>query len=91
MSFSAVVVDILEERRVAGRQLWQVLLDRTEFRRGDSGTIEAVARSGARLTIPVIGVVEQDGEIWHQVEKPMVAGTPVTGHVIESSSAASGM
>ena len=87
MSFSAVVVDILEERRVAGRQLWQVLLDRTEFRTGDTGTIEAVARSGARLTIPVLGVVVNDGEIWHQVEKPMAAGTPVTGYVITSSAA----
>ena len=89
MSFSAVVVDILEERRVAGRQLWQVLLDRTEFRSGDSGTIEAVARSGARLTIPVLGVVVHEGEIWHQVEKPMAAGTAVIGHVFTASSAAS--
>jgi hypothetical protein len=87
VSFSAVVVDILEESRLKGHQRWQVLLDRTEFRTGDMGTIEAVARSGARLSIPVLGVVEHDGEIWHQVEKPMAAGTSVTGYVITSSSA----
>jgi len=81
LSFSAVVVDILEESRSAGRQRWQVLLDRTEFRAGDKGTLEAVARSGARLSVPVLGVVEQGGETWHLVEKPLTAGTPVTGYV----------
>jgi alanyl-tRNA synthetase len=81
MSFSAIVADIVEERREAGRQRWQVLLDRTEFRAGDVGTLEAVARSGARLSVPVLGVVERDGELWHQVEKPLLQETEVTGHV----------
>lgn len=81
MSFDAVVVDIVEESRVAGRQRWLVQLDRTEFRVGDIGTIEAVARSGARLSVPVLAVVEQGAEMWHQVEKPLLAGTHVTGHV----------
>ncbi len=61
MSFSAVVVDIREERRVAGRQRWQVLLDRTEFDVGDEGSLEAVARSGARLVVPVLGAVADGG------------------------------
>jgi hypothetical protein len=81
VSFSAVVVDIREESRVAGRQRWQVLLDRTEFTAGDTGELEAVARSGALLLVPVLGAVEDGGEIWLQVEKPLAAGTEVTGCV----------
>ena len=81
MSFSAVVVDIREERRVAGRQRWQLLLDRTEFTSGDVGQLEAVARSGARLIVPVLGAVEDAGEVWLQVEKPLMEGTPVTGSI----------
>src|SRR5205807_9227427 len=85
VSFAAVVVDIAEESRRAGRQQWLVLLDRTEFRVGDVGTIEAVARSGARLSVPVLGVVEREKGIWHQVEKPLLAGTHVTGYVTAGS------
>lgn len=81
MSFSAVVVDIREERRVAGRQRWQVLLDQTEFGAGDEGSLEAVARSGSRLVVPVLGAVVDGEEVWLQVEKPLAAGTPVTGRV----------
>jgi hypothetical protein len=81
VSFSAVVVDIREESRVAGRQRWQVLLDRTEFGAGDVGTLEAVARSGSRLSVPVLGAVADGGEVWLQVEKPLAAGTEVTARV----------
>lgn len=81
MSFSAVVLDIREERRVSGRQRWQLLLDRTEFAVGDRGSLEAVARSGTRLVVPVLGTVDDEGEIWLQVEKPLMAGTEVTGCV----------
>jgi hypothetical protein len=81
VSFSAVVVDIREESRASGRQLWQLLLNRTEFVPGDTGTVEAVARSGAKLVVPVLGAVDDEGEIWLQVEKPLMAGTEVTGHV----------
>jgi hypothetical protein len=86
VSFSAVVVDIREERRVAGRQQWQLLLDRTEFAPGNTGELEAVARSGARLIVPVSGVVEEHGERWHQVDKPLMAGTEVTGRLTRSYS-----
>jgi hypothetical protein len=83
--FSAVVMDIREESRVAGRQRWQMALDRTEFVAGDAGELEAVARSGARLVVPVLGVVmDAAGEVWHVVEKPLAAGTRVTGRVGES-------
>jgi len=81
VSFSAVVMDIREERRVEGRQLWQVLLDRTEFGAGDEGSLEAVARSGLRLVVPVLGAVADGEEIWLQVAKPLAAGTAVTGRV----------
>lgn len=81
MSFSAVVVDIREERRVEGRQRWQLLLDRTEFAEGDLGMLEAVARSGARLQLPVLGIFVDNGEVWHQVEKPLMEGTEVVGLV----------
>src|SRR5271170_6057771 len=77
--FAGVVTDIREESRVAGRQRWQMALDRTEFAAGDVGVLEAVARSGARLVVPVLGVVMDAGEVWHLVEKPLAAGTAVTG------------
>ena len=82
MEFAAVVVDIREESRVAGRQRWQMALDRTEFSPGDAGELEAVAPSGVKLMVPVLGVVvDGAGEIWHLVEKPLAAGTVVTGRV----------
>ena len=80
--FSAVVIDIREESRIAGRQRWQMALDRTEFGAGDVGTMEAVARSGVRLVVPVLGVVvDAAGDVWHVVEKPLAAGTAVTARV----------
>jgi Ser-tRNA(Ala) deacylase AlaX len=83
--FSAVVTDIREESRVSGRQRWQMLLDRTAFhaeRGAESGVLEAVARSGVRLVVPVLGVmVDESGDVWHLVEKPLAAGTAVTGRV----------
>jgi alanyl-tRNA synthetase len=57
-------------------------LDRTEFSVGDVGVLEAVARSGVKLMVPVLGVVLDDaGEVWHVVEKPLAAGTMVRGIV----------
>ena len=80
--FSCVVTEIREESRVAGKQRWQMALDRTEFVAGDVGMLEAVARSGARLAVPVLDVVtDAAGEVWHVVEKPLAAGTRVTGRV----------
>jgi Ser-tRNA(Ala) deacylase AlaX len=82
--FAAVVTDIREESRVDGRQRWQMALDRTEFHAGDVGVLEAVARSGVRLQVPVLGVeVDSAGEAWHVVEKPLAAGTAVSGRVAE--------
>lgn len=64
-----------------GRQQWQLLLEHSEFVEGDTGMLEAVARSGAKLSIPVLGVLEENGEVWVRVEKPLMAGTEVTAHV----------
>ncbi len=82
--FSSIVTDIREESRAAGRQRWQMSLERTEFAAGDVGVLEAVARSGARLLVPVLDVMtDAAGEVWHVVEKPLAAGTPVRGQVGE--------
>jgi NAD kinase len=80
--FSALVTEIHEQSRTAGRQLWQVALNRTEFAVGDGGTLEAVARSGARLVLPVLSIeIDAAGEVWHLVEKPLTVGTDITGCV----------
>jgi Ser-tRNA(Ala) deacylase AlaX len=79
--FSGVVTDIREESRFGGKQRWQMALDRTEFVAGDVGALEAVARSGAILVVPVLGVVMEAGEVWHVVEKPLAAGTMVRGRI----------
>ncbi len=80
--FAGVVTDIREESRVAGKQRWQMALDRTEFAAGDVGLLEAVARSGVKLAVPVLSVVvDCAGEVWHVVEKPLAAGTAVRGRV----------
>jgi len=82
VKFEAVVVDIREESRVAGRQRWQLMLDRTLFGAGDIGELEAVAPSGVKLVIPVLNVVvDAGGEMWHMVEKPLAAGTTVTARL----------
>jgi alanyl-tRNA synthetase len=82
VEFAATVVDIREESRRDGRQRWQMELDRTEFCAGDVGVLEAVAPSGVRLSVPVLEVVvDGGGEVWHVVEKPLAAGTTVTGRV----------
>lgn len=88
-SFQAIVIDIREESRIEGRVRWHVLLDHSDFAPGSAGTLQATARSGARLLVPVLDVQENAaGELWHVVEKPLATGTPVTctlhnsGHVL---------
>jgi hypothetical protein len=82
--FSGVVTDIREESRVAGKQRWQIALDQTEFAAGDVGVMEAAARSGVKLVVPVLSVVvDGAGHVWHVVEKPLAAGTAVQGRVSE--------
>ena len=80
--FRAVVDDLREQQRLPGRVLWQMALSNTAFHPGDTGTLIAVSRKGTRLEIPVLRV-EHDtaGRLWHIVEKPLAAGTDVTGKV----------
>ena len=86
VEFEAVVVDVREERRVAGSARWQLLLDWTRFDAGSRGTLEAVSRNGALLRLPVLAT-ERDGsgDLGHVVEKPLMTGTVVRG-VCESVS-----
>ena len=80
--FQAIVTNIREESRVNGRIRWQITLDTTRFRVGDHGQLVAVAKSGARLVIPVLAIhVDLAGEIWHTIEKPLASETLVTGSV----------
>lgn len=79
--FDAVITDIRLESREGDRHRWQMTLDRTQFRAGDMGVLEAVSRTGTKIEVPVIAVVEQDGDVWHVVEKPLAAGTDVVGRV----------
>ncbi len=82
--FEAEVTDIREESRSGGRQRWRMMLDRTKFSEDASkGMLVAVAPSGVRLEVPVLGVVVQGEDVWHVVEKPLAAGTPVTGLVAD--------
>jgi hypothetical protein len=77
-----VVTDIRLESRTGTAAVWWMSLDRTEFRAGDTGVLAAVTRSGTRLEIAVTAVMEdQDGVVWHVVEKPLAAGTDVSGTV----------
>ena len=79
--FDAVITDIRLQSRENGRALWQMTLSQTEFRAGDTGVLEAVSRTGTKIEVPVIAVVEEDGDVWHVVEKPLAAGTDVVGSV----------
>jgi len=79
--FSAVVTDIRLESREGTAVRWRMTLDRTQFAPGDTGALHAVSRTGTRLEVPVLAVINDAGDIWHIVEKPLAAGTDVTGRV----------
>ena len=79
--FSAVVTDIRLESRDADAVRWRMTLDRTGFAAGDVGVLAAVSRTGTRIEVPVLAVIDDAGDIWHIVEKPLAAGTDVTGCV----------
>jgi alanyl-tRNA synthetase len=82
----AEVIDIREESRAGKRQRWQMMLNQTEFSAiACTGMLEAVARSGTRLLVPVLGVVVEEDCVWHQVDKPLAAGTIVKGRVDEAA------
>jgi hypothetical protein len=87
--FISVVTDIRLESRSGNAGIWQMSLARTEFRPGDHGVLQAETRSGTRLVIPVSSVIDDGfGVLWHIVEKPLAAGTDVTGRVEDSMQSA---
>ena len=84
--FSAVVTDIRLESREGDTVRWRMTLDHTNFTADDVGLLEAVSRTGTRLEVPVLGVLIEDGDTWHIVEKPLAAGTDVVGRVTRQTS-----
>ncbi len=87
-TFSARVTDIRELSRTEGQSVWQVALERTAFyptsggQPYDTGVLSATSRGGAVLEVPVIAVEEDEqGEVWHQILKPLLAGTEVKGEI----------
>ena len=82
--FTANVADIREH----SRGVWQLALDRSAFyptsggQPHDTGTLEATAPSGTRLTAHITNVEEDEsGTVWHVTDKPLSAGTAVTGSI----------
>jgi len=80
MMFETEIVDIRLHSRADGRSLWQVSLLQTEFRSGDTGVLRARAKSGASIEIAVIAV-DEEGVLWHMLEKPLLAGTAIVGSI----------
>jgi alanyl-tRNA synthetase len=80
--FSATVTDIRLESRTGAAVRWQMALDRTHFAPGNTGSLHAVARSGTPIEVPVLNVIlDEAGDLWHVVEKPLAAGTDVLGRI----------
>jgi alanyl-tRNA synthetase len=80
-SFTAVVTDIRLESREGATVRWRMTLDTTQFTPGNTGILEAVSRTGTRIEVPVLAVIDDAGDIWHIVEKPLAAGTDVTARI----------
>ena len=76
-TFRAVVTDIRLHSQQKGQSRWQIALDHTEFRPGDTGLLRATAKSGTVLEVVVLEVEEDSGELWHATEKPLLAETEV--------------
>jgi len=84
ITFAATVTDIRLESRAGTAARWQIALDHTRFSAASpSGILMAIAPSGARLEVPVVGIVEEEGTVWHVVGKPLTDGTEVTGTLTE--------
>ena len=80
--FAAVVEDVRERRRIEGRAVWQLALSETRFGAGSAGVLVAISRLGSRLALRVLETeTDASGVVWHTVDKPLAAGTEVTGEV----------
>jgi len=87
-SFRATVTDIREYSRENRQSLWQIALDRSAFyptsggQPYDLGLLRATSRQGSVLELPVVAVEEDEhGEVWHFVQKPLIADTEVEGEI----------
>jgi alanyl-tRNA synthetase len=85
-TFTGAVTDIRELTGSNGELIWQLALDRTTFyptsggQPFDTGQLSALSLDGPALNVPVEQVEEDEqGEVWHFVPKPLVAGTLVEG------------
>ena len=68
--------------RVEGRAVWQLALSETRFQTGKVGMLVATSRLGSRLALRVREIeTDARGVVWHTVDKPLAAGTEVTGEV----------
>jgi len=80
--FSASITDIQLESRLGDEVRWRVALTNTAFQPGDTGVLEAISRSGARIEIPVLRVVlDASGDLWHIIGKPLAAGTSILARI----------
>jgi hypothetical protein len=84
LTFTSEVTDIRLESRSGVAARWQIALGHTLFSAAaPTGVLLAVAPSGARLEVPVLGVLEEGDTVWHIVDKPLTDGTEVTGTLAE--------
>jgi hypothetical protein len=82
LTFRSTVTDIRLESRVQGIASWQIALEETLFSADSpTGRLIAIAPSGARLEVPVLGIIEERGTIWHRTEKPIAAGVEIVGEL----------
>ena len=86
LDFTANVLDVQELRRDGNQSSWAVKLDRTAFyptsggQPFDTGAINTQSKSGVALEAAVEDVYEDEqGEVWHQVNKVVPPGAEVRG------------
>jgi alanyl-tRNA synthetase len=86
--FSAHVLDTRELARSESQSTWAIKLDRTAFYPSsggqpfDTGRLIATSKSGVQLEAAVEDVSEDDdGEIWHRVNKVLPPGAEVRGQI----------
>lgn len=78
--FQSKVTDVRLESGSGSAARWQLALETTLFSSSmPRGTLLAVSPTGARLEVPVLDVLEEEGAVWHVVGKPLAEGTSITG------------
>jgi alanyl-tRNA synthetase len=87
-TFTAKVGGVREPAGVEPGSFWQVALDRSAFyptsggQPFDTGLLRTVSAAGAHVEVAVEQVEEDDdGTVWHFINQPVAAGTPIEGHI----------